>query len=142
MHSPEGLERRLRPKKSRKPTRTAATIEQNGPTSSRSTFHRDTQRQKDNLPHAHVQLRLARSHATNESNSKSKSKSISLFRGTKVLTLRNRRCFPGGANDLSAWLLLMSALMKRYTRTAKHAHLIDPKLFESSVLVLIELVLC
>ena len=113
MHSPEGLERTLRLQKSRKSTRIAATIEPKGPTSSRSTFHRDTQRQKDHLPLAHTQLRLARSHATHESNSKSKSKSISQLRGTRLLTPRNRPYFQGGTNDLIAWLLLMSAFMKK-----------------------------
>ena len=66
MHSPEGLDGTNRPQKSRKPTRIASTIERQGPTSSRTAFRRDAQRQKDHLPHARTQLRLARSHNTHE----------------------------------------------------------------------------
>ena len=66
MHSPEGLGATTRPQKSIKLTRIASTIERKGPTRSRTTFRREAQRQKDHLPHARTQLRLARSHATHE----------------------------------------------------------------------------
>ena len=77
MHGSEGLEGTTRPQKSIKPTRIAATIERKGPTSSRTTFRRDAQRQEDHVTPARSFASPARTPRTNESKSKSKSKSIS-----------------------------------------------------------------
>ena len=52
MHGSEGLEGTTRPQMSIKPTRIAATIERQGPTSSRTTFRRAAQRQEDHVTSA------------------------------------------------------------------------------------------